>query len=325
MWFSRKPPALVATPGGMIRRALRDWVALGGISEVVAFGSNPGALRMLVYSRARMPPNRPLVVVLHGCGQQAAAFASDSGWLALADELGFSLLLPEQVHENNRGRCFNWFRPDDVRRGSGEAMSIRQMLRVAIARYASDPKRVFIVGFSAGGGMAAAMLAAYPAVFAAGGVVAGMPVGCAKTQMGAMLHMRRADTSRSRRALADDVREVTRARSRKVWPPISIWQGGHDRTVDPANADALAAQWSELHGQSAVPRTDELTAGHRCRAWGRPDRPPAVELWTIPSMGHGFPVDPGAPGGGHVGPWVVSAGLSAARRIAAFWLLDRGR
>ena len=325
MWFSRKLPALVATPGGMIRRALRDRVALGGISEVVAFGSNPGALRMLVYARARMPPNRPLVVVLHGCGQQAAAFASDSGWLALADELGFSLLLPEQVHENNRGRCFNWFRPDDVRRGSGEAMSIRQMLRVAIARYASDPKRVFIVGFSAGGGMAAAMLAAYPAVFAAGGVVAGMPVGCAKTQMGAMLHMRRADTSRSRRALADDVREVTRARSRKVWPRISIWQGGHDRTVDPANADALAAKWSELHGQTAVPRTDELTAGHRCRAWGRPDRPPAVELWTIPSMGHGFPVDPGAPGGGHVGPWVVSAGLSAARRIAAFWLLDRGR
>ena len=202
-------------------------------------------------------------------------------------------------------------------------MSIRQMLRVAVARYSSDPKRVFIVGFFAGGGMAAAMLAAYPAVFAAGGVVAGMPVGCAKTQIGAMLHMRRADTSRSRHALAGDVREVTRARSRRVWPRISIWQGSRDRTVDPGNADALAAQWSELHGHVAVPRTDELTAGHRRRAWGRPDRPPAVELWTI-RIGHGFPVDPGAPGSGHTSPWVVNAGLSAARWISAFWLLDRG-
>ena len=238
--------------------------------------------------------------------------------------LGFALLLPEQVYENNRGRCFNWFRPDDVRRGGGEAMSIRQRLRVAIARYSSDPRQVFIVGFSAGGGMAAAMLAAYPAVFAAGGVVAGTPIGCAKTQIGAMLHMRRADTSRSRQALADDVRAVTRARSRRVWPRISIWQGGRDRTVDPANADALAAQWSELHGQVAVPGTDELTARHRRRAWGRLDRPPAVELWTIPGIGHGFPVDPGTPGSGHTGPWVVNAGLSAARRIAAFWLLDRG-
>ena len=201
-------------------------------------------------------------------------------------------------------------------------MSIRQMLRVAAARYASDPKRVFIVGFSAGGGMAAAMLAAYPAVFAAGAVVAGMPVGCAKTQIGAMLHMRRADLSRSRQALASDVREVTRARSRKAWPRLSIWQGGRDRTVDPANAEALAAQWSELHGQAAVPRIDELAPGYRHRAWGRPDRPPAVELWTIPGIGHGFPVDPGASAGGHTGPWLVNAGLSAARQIAKFWHLE---
>ena len=308
----------------MFRRALLDRAALASVSEVVAFGSNPGALRMLVHSRSRLPAGRPLVVVLHGCGQQAAAFASQSGWLGLADELGFSLLLPEQIFDNNRGRCFNWFRPDDVRRSSGEAMSIRQMLRVAVARYSSDRKRIFIVGFSAGGGMAAAMLAAYPAVFAAGSVVAGMPVGCAKSQIGAVLHMRRADTSRPRHALAGDVRKVTQAQSRRVWPRISVWQGGRDRTVDPANAEALAAQWSELHGHAEVPRIDELTAGHRRRAWGRPDRPSAVELWTIPSIGHGFPVDPSAPGGGQTGPWVVNAGLSAARWIAAFWLLDRG-
>ena len=324
MLFFGRPPRRPALLGGIIRAALRVPAGLTTVSEIASFGSNPGGLRMLVHARPRLRAGRPLVIVLHGCGQQAAAFAVDSGWLALSDELGFALLLPEQVHDNNRGRCFNWFRPDDVRRGSGEAMSIRQMLRVAAARYAPDPKRVFIVGFSAGGGMAAAMLAAYPAVFAAGAVVAGMPVGCAKTQIGAMLHMRRADLSRSRQALASDVREVTRARSRKAWPRLSIWQGSRDRTVDPANAEALAAQWSELHGQGAVPRTDELAPGHRHRTWGRPDRPPAVELWTIPGIGHGFPVDPGATAGGHTGPWLVDAGLSATRLIAAFWHLDQG-
>jgi poly(hydroxyalkanoate) depolymerase family esterase len=163
---------------------------------------------MLVHARTRLHPGPPLVVVLHGCGQRAAPFAADSGWLALADEMGFALLLPEQVPDNNRGGCFNWFQPQDVRRGSGEMMSIRQMLRVAIARYASDSKRIFIMGFSAGGCMAAAKLAAYPAVFAAGGVVAGMPVGCAKSQIGAILQMRRADSSRTRRAIAGDVRDV---------------------------------------------------------------------------------------------------------------------
>jgi len=44
----------------------------------------------------------------------------------------------------------------------------------------------------------------------------------------------------------------------------------------------------------------------------------------IPGIGHGFPVDPSAPASGYAGPWVVHAGLSAARRIAAFWHLDRG-
>jgi poly(3-hydroxybutyrate) depolymerase len=63
----------------MIRRALRDRLAVAGVSEVVAFGSNPGALRMLVHARARMPAGRPLVVVHHGCGQRAAAFAAESG------------------------------------------------------------------------------------------------------------------------------------------------------------------------------------------------------------------------------------------------------
>jgi poly(hydroxyalkanoate) depolymerase family esterase len=252
------------------------------------------------------------------------AFARESGWLALADELGFALLLPEQDHDNNRGRCFNWFHPDDVRRGGGEAMSIRQMLRFAVARYESDPKRLFIVGFSAGGGMAAAMLAAYPAVFAAGAVVAGMPVGCASNQLGAMRQMRRADTWRTREALAADVRRVTRARTRGVWPRISIWQGDRDRTIDPANAEVLAAQWSELHGHDAAPATDELMPGHRRRTWGREDQPPAVELWTLSDIGHGFPIDSDAASGGDVGPWVVDAGLSAARLIAAFCLSESG-
>lgn len=324
MLLSAQPQALTAaSPAGMIGRLLRDIAARAGVSEVVGFGSNPGALRMLVHGPARLPAGRPLVVLLHGCRQQAASFAAESGWLALAGELGFILLLPEQIHENNRGRCFNWFRPEDVRRSGGEAMSIRQMLRAALARYASDPKRVFIVGFSAGGGMAAAMLAAYPAVFAAGAVVAGMPVGCANTQMGAMLHMRRASTLRSRQALAVDVRAVTKARTRRAWPRISIWQGGQDRTVDPANAEALAAQWSELHGHAATPATDAQAPLHRRRAWGAPDRPPAVELWTIPGLGHGFPVDPRLPTGGHTGPWVVDAGLPTAALIASFWRLDQ--
>jgi poly(hydroxyalkanoate) depolymerase family esterase len=280
---------------------------------------------MLVYAPLRLAPGRPLIVVLHGCGQEATSFAADAGWLSLAQERRVALLLPEQTSENNRGRCFNWFRPADVRRGSGEAMSIRQMIRAATRRFRSDPRRIFIVGFSAGGGMTAALLAAYPAVFAGGGVVAGMPVGGAHTPIQALLHMRRGNVHRTRRSLAAAVRAAAPSRATKGWPRLSIWQGGLDRTVDPRNAETLAAQWSELHGWGAIPAVSintDVAPGVRRRAWGRPERP-AVELWTLAGLGHGFPINPREPGRGQAGPWVVDAGLCAAQLIADFWGVHR--
>ncbi|MFC7478122.1 alpha/beta hydrolase family esterase [Dankookia sp. GCM10030260] len=278
---------------------------------------------MLVYAPARLPPDAPLIVVLHGCQQDAAGFATNAGWLALARRLRCALVLPEQTAENNRGRCFNWHRPADARRGGGEAKSIRQMVSVAAKRYRSDRRRVFVVGLSAGGAMAVALLAAYPAVFAAGAAVAGMPVGTASTSAMALLRMYRADPYRSRGALAAAVQAALPARSTRSWPRLSIWQGGRDRMVNPANAEALAAQWTALHGFDASPTSETAPVpGILRRAWGKPTRP-AVELWTLAAIGHGFPIDPRRADGECEGPWVVSAGLSAAHHIAAFWGIDR--
>jgi len=292
-----------------------------GIVEVEHFGSNPGQLRMLVFHPRQAPPaGAPLIVVLHGCGQDGAGFATQSGWVALAESLGLPLVLPEQSRTNHRNRCFNWYRPMDVGRGGGEAMSIRQMIRHASRQFGSDRRRVFIVGLSAGGAMAAAMLAAYPAVFAGGAVVAGMPVGAARSSPMALLRMHRADPFSSRLALAAAVRARTARRGHQPWPRVSIWQGGRDRTVDPENAEILAAQWAELHGcTEATTQDSQEHPVARRRFWARRGTP-AVELWTLPEMGHGFPI---AEGLGSPAPWVLDAGISAARHIAAFWGLER--
>src|SRR6195952_4644164 len=129
------------------------------LTETTGFGTNPGDLKMFSYlpgdQRARQ--KLPLVVVLHGCTQNAAGYDTGAGWSTLADRYGFALLMPEQKASNNGNGCFNWFNPEDVSRGSGEALSIRQMIARMARDHGVDQKRIFITGLSAGGAMTAGL------------------------------------------------------------------------------------------------------------------------------------------------------------------------
>ncbi len=308
-------------PARAIEDALHDLTAklvparkpapAGGFGETTGFGANPGALRMLHYVPVVPPrPGAPLLVLLHGCGQDAAGFARASGFTALADRVGAPLLLPEQQGGNNAGRCFNWFEPGDIRRGGGEAASIAQMVASALHRFHGDPAKVFVAGLSAGAATAAALLAAYPDVFAGGGIVAGLPVGAATDVGSAFARMQNAGT---------DSRKILIARASPAhaggiaWPRlprVSIWSGSADHTVDPANSDALAAQWTGLHGMAERPDREETVApGVRRRVWGT-----SVEQWRIDGFGHAFPAK--ASGGD---PFVQAAPVAAAEAMARFW------
>src|SRR3954470_4751096 len=98
------------------------------LTDLPDFGSNPGQLRARIYIPEGLQKNAPLVVVLHGCTQNAAAYDAGSGWSQLADRHGFLLLFPEQQRANNPMLCFNWFSGGDNQRGMGEAASIRAMI-----------------------------------------------------------------------------------------------------------------------------------------------------------------------------------------------------
>jgi poly(hydroxyalkanoate) depolymerase family esterase len=259
--------------------------------EVEDFGSNPGRLRMLVHQPTDPPRlDAPLIVLLHGCGQSAASFAAEGGWTALANHLAVPLVLPVQSEDNNQGRCFNWFRRMHTSRGHGEALSIRQMVSTAIQRFGSDPERVFIAGLSAGGAMAAALLASYPEVFAAGAVCAALPVGAANGLSEALRRMAEAGPARSPAGWADEVRRAGPIGYRGPWPRLSIWHGAADRVVDPENARLLAAQWAALHGISLAATQTEQLGGIRHDQWLMRGEP-IVELWDLDGLGHAWPTD----------------------------------
>ena len=130
--------------------------------ETKGFGANPGDLRMFSFVPDQKQPAPGLVVVLHGCGQSAAGYDLGAGWSTLAKHYGFALLMPEQQSSNNAQGCFNWFNPEDITRGSGEACSIRQMIARMVEDHQIDPLRIFVTGLSAGGAMTTVMLATYP-------------------------------------------------------------------------------------------------------------------------------------------------------------------
>jgi poly(hydroxyalkanoate) depolymerase family esterase len=273
------------------------------------FAPNPGNLRMFRYLPRGLKAGAPLVVVLHGCGQTASGYGLGAGWCRLADQLGFAVLAPEQKAVNNPNTCFDWFNPEDITRGQGEAASIAAMIRTLVETHRLDATHVFITGLSAGGAMAAVMLATYPELFAGGAIIAGLPFGAAANVRDALESMRSAPL-RTPRQWGEAVRAASD--HKEPWPKMSIWHGALDTTVNINNAQASLAQWADLHGLSLTAAQQEMVDGALRLRWA--DK---LEVYTIPGLGHGTPID--SLDLGQPVPFILEAGISSTRRIAEFW------
>ena len=287
------------------------------LDELSGFGSNPGQLRGWTYAPEGSEGDAALVVVLHGCTQTAAGYDHGAGWSQLADRHGFALLFPEQQRSNNANLCFNWFEPGDTARGSGEALSIRQMIAALIERGGIDPARVFVTGLSAGGAMTSVMLATYPEVFAGGAIIAGLPYGTAGSVPEAFDRMR-GHGGPDGRELAALVRRASDHAG--AWPTVSIWHGSADRTVDSVNALAIAEQWRGVHGLAENARRTDTVSGHSRHSWSDGDGRALVQYYSVAGMGHGTPLKTsGGDSCGTAGAHMLEAGISSTTQIARSW------
>ncbi len=284
---------------------------------VEAFGSNPGNLSAKAYIPKRLASGAPLVVVLHGCTQTASGYDHGTGWSAAADQHGFAVLFPEQQRANNPNLCFNWFSPQDASRGRGESLSIRQMVAAIQARHNTDPERVFVSGLSAGGAMAAVMLATYPDVFAGGAVIAGLPFGTAQSVPEAFDRMR-GQGGLPPAALAELVRSASSHAG--SWPTLSVWHGTNDMTVDRSNAEAIVDQWRTLHGVPSAPCRSDSIDGYPHNVWCDAQGREVIEEYAIVGMGHGTPLSTSAAAQGETaGPYMLEAGISSTQHTLRFW------
>ncbi|MEU3463494.1 PHB depolymerase family esterase [Streptomyces sp. NPDC006733] len=294
----------------------------GTYQQVTGFGSNPGNLTMYQYTPANLPAGAPLVVALHGCTQTANDYHAHSGWQKYADLWGFAVVYPQTGTANNSLSCFSWFDAAKDTRGRGEAASVVQMVDHARAQLGSDGRRVFVTGLSAGGGMAADLLADYPDVFAGGAVDSGLPAHCATTQNAASSCQNNSQNLTPAQ-WGDKVRAAFPGYT-GPWPRVAIWQGSSDSTVKPVNGTELRDQWTDVLGVGqAATSTRNLPGNTTVSNYADSTGRPAVALYSISGMGHGLAVNPGSGESqcGTAGAYFLNT-VCSSYHTAVFWGLD---
>ncbi|SAL70337.1 PHB depolymerase family esterase [Caballeronia peredens] len=184
----------------------------------------------------------PLVVMLHGCKQNADEFAQGTRINLLADKYGFAVLYPEQSKHDHAHRCWRWY-DDSGGGGGGEAASVVSLVKAVVAQNGFDEERVYVAGMSAGAGLAALLAVRYPHVFAAVGLHSGVVFGEARSAVGAMDVMRRGSRT-------DPVALIDAAVDVRGYPgmPAIIVHGELDSVVTANNAEQLTKQFLRLNG-----------------------------------------------------------------------------
>jgi poly(hydroxyalkanoate) depolymerase family esterase len=295
------------------------------LTAVANFGSNPGNLAMYKYVPTATPANAPLVVVLHGCSQQASGMTA-TGFEQLAEERKFYLVLPQTNSDNNPVNCFNWGGeygdPANLIRGQGENESIKQMVDKMKADHSIDASKVFVAGFSSGGAMAIVMLATWPDVFAAGASFSGVSYRCATTVQQAydcMALNAHPERKKDPAAWGDLVRAAGGGVS-AAWPRVILWHGTSDYTVHNDNQIELIEQWTNVHGTDQTAEAVDTVAGHE-RSRHVAGGVTVVESWRIGGMNHAVPIGPSDPehACGTTGAFVENKGVCAAYHTLKFF------
>ena len=274
-----------------------------GASFTTATYTNPAGTREYrLYIPANRNDERPaLIVMLHGCAQTPDDFAAGTKMNALAEEHGFLVAYPRQNLRANIRQCWNWFRPEDQRRGAGEPSIIAGITEDIVRQHGVDPKRVYIAGLSAGGAAAAIMGDAYPDLYAGVGVHSGLPAAAARDLASAFDAMR----------LGAKVQQP----SAKLVPTI-IFHGERDMIVHPSNGEAVAAKaLGGAHGLNQKTEQGRVAGG---RAYVRVSYAAEsgrtmCELWRIPEGGHAW--SGGCRSGSHTDP----LGPDASREMVRFF------
>lgn len=142
------------------------------------------------FGSSRRATKRPLLVLIHGCDQNAESMQAGTNMDAEARRLGFFVLYPDQQKNRNKYNCWRWFDPANRRPNSGELGEILAMLDEVAKSHPVDLAKVYVSGLSSGGATAVALMACHPDRFQGAAFVSSPAFDVANTEVGALAVMR---------------------------------------------------------------------------------------------------------------------------------------
>jgi poly(hydroxyalkanoate) depolymerase family esterase len=261
----------------------------------LTYTSAAGSRDFVLFRPASLPAareHRSLVVMLHGCTQNADDFAKGTRMNAAAEAGGFLVVYPEQTAAAHIQKCWNWYTPQQFMRDSGEAALLAGLIDSVARAEGISAQHVSLVGISAGAAMAANLVVAYPDRYGALAMHSGIPALAASDVAAALAAMRQGATDGDglgARALA-----AMGSRARSI--PVIVLHGADDKVVSPANMAATVRQWTIVNSRST-------SAGNVSAL---------VEQHMFPGVGHAWS------GGSAEGTYTAPGGPDATGIIVAF-------
>ncbi|MFC4768022.1 alpha/beta hydrolase family esterase [Effusibacillus consociatus] len=266
----------------------------------------------------------PLLVMLHGCTQDPTIFAAGTKMNQLAEQQTFLVLYPEQPSSANASKCWNWFLPEHQERDKGELSLIAGMTKQVMNNYHIDKNRTYVAGMSAGGAMSAIMGSAYPDLFAAVGISAGLEYKAATDLISALEAMKLGGPDPNRQGVLAYVAAGSNARA----IPLIVFHGALDKTVFVVNGEQVISQFAQtndlfsdgLDNQNITDQPSSVSNGqvpdghsYTVSVYKDPKGNPLMEKWIVEGMDHAW-------SGGTAGiPYNDPKGPDASREMTRFF------
>lgn len=257
----------VATPARPLTGLMGSWQK--SWFSVPAAGQLASARRMVYWlylpSGATTAP-LPLVVMLHGCQQTACDFALSTRMNALAERKGFAVLYPQQSAAADAHRCWHWYKRS-TQQGLGDVRLIADMVAQVQARHGLDRSRTYVVGLSAGAGLANILALHYPTVVAAVGLHSAPVFGTTDSPISAYQAMQHGSGASHR----ESVRIFGSAEQAFPGMPAILLHGARDSVVRRINMTQLTEQFAILNA-GFITREEPVVRSYPARSTGRHPR-----------------------------------------------------